>query len=55
MYVIIIANHNSLIASQIWKCSPDYGMAKTTEWLNAILDYMRKVKSPISMVFGLVF
>ena len=30
-------------------------MAKTTKWLNAILDYMKKVKSSISMVFGLVF
>ena len=25
-------------------------MAMTTEWLNGILDYMRKVKSSISMV-----
>ena len=25
-------------------------MAKTTEWLNAILDYMKKVKLSISMV-----
>ena len=28
-------------------------MAKTTKWLNAILHYMKKVKSSISMVFGL--
>ena len=28
-------------------------MAKTTKWLNAILHYMRKVKSSISIVFGL--
>ena len=27
-------------------------MAKTTKWLNAILDYMKKAKSSISMVFG---
>ena len=25
-------------------------MAKTTQWLNAILDYMKKVKSNISTV-----
>ena len=32
-------------------------MAKTTKWLNAILDYMKKVKLSIhvSMVCGLVF
>ena len=30
-------------------------MAKTAKRLNAILDYMKKVKSSISMVFGLVF
>ena len=33
----------------------NYRMAKTAKRLNAILDYMRKVKSSISMVFGLVF
>ena len=26
-------------------------MAKTTQWLNAILDYTKKVKLSISMVF----
>ena len=30
-------------------------MAKTTKWLNAILHYMRKVKSSISIVYGPVF
>ena len=30
-------------------------MAKAAKRLNTILDYMRKVKSSISMVFGLVF
>ena len=30
-------------------------MAKTAKRLNSILDYMKKVKSSISMVFGLVF
>ena len=30
-------------------------MAKVAKRLNAILDYMKKVKSSISMVFGLVF
>ena len=29
-------------------------MAKTSERLNAIHNYMKKVKSNISMVFGLV-
>ena len=29
-------------------------MAKTAKWLNAILEYVRNVKSSISMVFGLV-
>ena len=29
-----------------------YRMAKTTKWLNAILDYMKKVKLNISTVFG---
>ena len=33
----------------------NYRMAKAAKQLNAILDYMRKVKSSISMVFGLVF
>ena len=33
----------------------NYRMAKAAKRLNAILDYMRKVKSSISMVFGLVF
>ena len=28
-------------------------MAKTMEWLNTILDYMKKVKFNISTVFGL--
>ena len=30
-------------------------MAKTTKWLNAILHYMKKVKSSISIVYGPVF
>ena len=33
----------------------NYRMAKTAKRLNAILDYMKKVKSSISIVFGLVF
>ena len=33
---------------------PNYRMAKTVKRLNAILNYVRKVKSSISMVFGLV-
>ena len=33
----------------------NYRMAKAAKRLNAILDYMKKVKSSISMVFGLVF
>ena len=32
-----------------------YRMAQTTQWLPAILDYMKEVKSSISMCFGLVF
>ena len=32
----------------------NYRMAKTSERLNAIHNYMKKVKSNISMVFGLV-
>ena len=33
----------------------NYRMAKAAKRLNAILDYMKRVKSSISMVFGLVF
>ena len=51
--ITVIQSSNSRLSLQAF--SDNYRMAKTTKWLNAILDYMKKVKSSISMVYGLVF
>ena len=44
-----------IIEQSLMNYEINYRMAKAAKRLNAILDYMKKVKSSISMVFGLVF